>query len=50
MTIEQAEAFLNDPDNTPINCGVTVYRYDPVSDSMKLDVYNKVYWAETVQA
>jgi broad specificity phosphatase PhoE len=50
MTIEQAEAFLNYPDNTPINCGVTVYRYDPVSDSMKLDVYNKVYWAETVQA
>lgn len=44
MTWGQMEDFLNKEENTPTNCGVTVYEKDSQENKLKLRMWNEVYW------
>jgi broad specificity phosphatase PhoE len=39
---EQAENWP--PGQSPVNCGVTVYRYSPADARLVLEDYNQIYW------
>ena len=42
MSWEQMEDFIANPENTPKNCGVTRYVYDPLLGKLVLNEYNVV--------
>ncbi len=44
MDLNEMEAFLADPENVSANCGVTVYRYDPVVGKLVLDDNNVILY------
>lgn len=44
MTWEEMEDFLNKKENTPINCGVTVYGLNEDNTKLKLESWNEVFW------
>lgn len=46
MTWEEMEDFLSKEENTPTNCGVTVYEKDSQNNKLKLTKWNEVYWEE----
>jgi broad specificity phosphatase PhoE len=46
MTWEEMEEFLNKKENTPSNCGVTVYAPNEENTKLKLESWNKVFWGK----
>ena len=44
MTLEEMDAFINNPDSCPENCSATVYTYKEDLDKLSLDGWNQVFW------
>lgn len=48
-SFEEAEHFLSEKNNSPKNCGVTVYKYNSKQFRMELESYNRVALGKVLQ-